>query len=244
MVTNPNYLVELKEVHAGYGELEILKGISFGARHGTITSIIGANGAGKSTLLKTIFGMVRIKEGQLLLEGKEVTSLGSAERLALGIAIVPQGRCNFPLMTIRENLELGAYIRKDTEVEQDIQAMLDLFPVLRRKEKLLAGNMSGGEQQMLEMAMALMVRPKVLLLDEPSLGLSPLMIDEVFGSIRSLANSKGTAIVMVEQNAVQALKISDAGVVVELGRVGVIGSGPAMLDNPDVRKAYLGLPDV
>lgn len=244
MATDNKPLLELREVHAGYGELRILKGISFAAAKGTITSVIGANGAGKSTLLKTIFGMVGIKEGNLLLEQQDITQLSSTDRLRSGIAIVPQGRCNFPQMTIRENLEMGAYTRRDTGIRQDIEALCALFPVLARKQKLLAGNMSGGEQQLLEMAMALMVRPKVLLLDEPSLGLSPLMIDQVFGSIRSMASQNGTAIIMVEQNAVQALKISDAGIVVELGKVGATGTGPEMLSNPDVKKAYLGLPDV
>lgn len=244
MDTETSANLELRDIHAGYGELLILSGISLSARAGTITSVIGANGAGKSTLLKTIFGMVAIRDGTLLLGGDDITGTSSTARLKLGIAIVPQGRCNFPQMTIRENLEMGAYTRADGGVARDIEQMFDLFPVLRRKERLQAGDMSGGEQQMLEMAMALMIHPKVLLLDEPSLGLSPAMVDQVFASIRSLAQTKGTAVIMVEQNAVQALKISNAGIVIELGKVGASGTGPEMLRNPEVRRAYLGLPNV
>lgn len=236
--------LELRDIHAGYDELLILNGISLTARAGTITSVIGANGAGKSTLLKAIFGMVAIRDGTLLLNGNDITRTTSATRLKLGVAIVPQGRCNFPQMTVRENLEMGAYTRKDGNVFLDIEQMFGLFPVLRRKERLQAGDMSGGEQQMLEMAMALMIHPKVLLLDEPSLGLSPAMIDQVFASICSLAKTKGTAVIMVEQNAVQALKISNTGIVIELGKVGASGTGPEMLRNPEVRQVYLGLPNV
>ena len=244
MDTETSANLELRDIHAGYGELLILNGISLSARAGTITSVIGANGAGKSTLLKTIFGMVAIRDGMLLLGGDDITGTSSTARLKLGIAIVPQGRCNFPQMTVRENLEMGAYTRADGGVARDMEQMFDLFPVLRRKERLQAGDMSGGEQQMLEMAMALMIHPKVLLLDEPSLGLSPAMVDQVFASIRSLAQTKGTAVIMVEQNAVQALKISNAGIVIELGKVGASGTGPEMLRNPEVRRAYLGLPNV
>ena len=244
MDTETSANLELRDIHAGYGELLILNGISLCARAGTITSVIGANGAGKSTLLKTIFGMVAIRDGMLLLGGDDITGTSSTARLKLGIAIVPQGRCNCPQMTVRENLEMGAYTRADGGVGRDMEQMFDLFPVLRRKERLQAGDMSGGEQQMLEMAMALMIHPKVLLLDEPSLGLSPAMVDQVFASIRSLAQTKGTAVIMVEQNAVQALKISNAGIVIELGKVGASGTGPEMLRNPEVRRAYLGLPNV
>ncbi|WP_201744677.1 ABC transporter ATP-binding protein [Neoaquamicrobium microcysteis] len=242
MAVEKEPLLELRDVHAGYGELSILKGVSFGVGGGTVTSVIGANGAGKSTLLKTIFGMLKVREGDVSFEGRSIAALGTVKRLKAGIAIVPQGRCNFPQMTIRENLEMGAYTRSDDGIEADLQHMVDQFPILREKLHLLAGDMSGGQQQMLEMAMALMVRPRVLLLDEPSLGLSPMMIDEVFTSIRSLAEVNGMAIIMVEQNAVQALKISDLGVVIELGRVSATGTGPEMLNDPDIRKAYLGLP--
>jgi branched-chain amino acid transport system ATP-binding protein len=242
--SNSDAIIELKEVHSGYGEIKILKGINFSSMKGTITSVIGANGAGKSTLLKTIFGTVPVSAGNMFFQGRDITKTGSAERLKRGIAIVQQGRCNFPLMTVRENLEMGAFVRNDDGVEADIQKMFDHFDVLRRKQGMNAGNLSGGEQQMLEMSMALMTHPKLILLDEPSLGLSPLMVEEVFSSIRQLADTSGTAVVMVEQNAVQALKISDQGIVVELGRVSITGSGPEMIGNATVRKAYLGLPDV
>ncbi len=235
-------VLQLQDVHAGYGEIRILKGVSFAIEPGTVTSVIGANGAGKSTLLKTIFGMVQASDGAIRLDGRDVTGLKSEERLQRGIAIVPQGRCNFPLMSVQENLELGAFIRRDGDIKADIEAMYGLFSSLDAKRKVIAGNLSGGEQQMLEIAMALMTRPRVMLLDEPSLGLSPRMLDYVFSSIRDLARGHGTAILMVEQNAVQALRISDRGIVIELGRVSHQGSGVEMLSEPDVRRAYLGLP--
>jgi ABC-type branched-subunit amino acid transport system ATPase component len=234
-------LLELRGVEAGYGDVPILRGVDLRLALGTITAVIGANGAGKSTLLKTVFGLVRISGGQMLYESRDVTRAASAERIKLGIAIVPQGRCNFPLMSVQENLEMAAYTRRDAEVRHDIEEVYSTFEVLGRKRSLMAGNMSGGEQQMLEMSMALLLKPRLILLDEPSLGLAPVMQKQVFEAIVRLRDL-GRTILMVEQNAVQALGVADRAIVIELGRVSHEGSGVAMLDNADVRRAYLGLP--
>lgn len=234
-------VLELEEIHAGYGEIEILRGVTVGFEPGTITAVIGANGAGKSTLLKTIFGAVRATSGAIRFQGTDITATKAEQRLRSGIAIVLQGRCNFPLMTVRENLEMGAYVRSDSAVATDVDQLLSQYEMLGRKQKVIAGNLSGGEQQILEMCMALLIRPRVILLDEPSLGLSPKMLDYVFATIRELARKQEAVVVMVEQNAVQALKVSDRGIVLELGRVSHQGSGVDMLSNPSVRESYLGL---
>jgi len=233
-------LLVLEDVQAGYADSTILQGVNLTLERGSVTAVIGANGAGKSTLLKTIFGLVGIKRGSMRFEGDEITRSSSRERLRRGITIVPQGRCNFPLMTVRENLEMGAYTRDDKNVGRDIERIYEIFGVLGNKRNQLAGHMSGGEQQLLEMGMALTLSPKLILIDEPSLGLSAGMQERVFQSILDLRD-QGTAILLVEQNAVQALKIADRGIVIEHGRVGWEGSGVEMLDNPRVREAYLGL---
>jgi branched-chain amino acid transport system ATP-binding protein len=233
-------LLVLEDVEAGYADSTILRGVNLTLGRGSVTAVIGANGAGKSTLLKTIFGLVGIKRGSIRFEGGEITRSSSRERLRRGITIVPQGRCNFPLMSVRENLEMGAYTRSDKNVGRDIERIYEIFGVLGKKRNQLAGHMSGGEQQLLEMGMALTLSPKLILIDEPSLGLSAGMQERVFQSILDL-REQGTAILLVEQNAVQALKIADRGIVIEQGRVGWEGSGVEMLDNPRVREAYLGL---
>jgi branched-chain amino acid transport system ATP-binding protein len=235
-----NELLVLKDLTAGYTEQAILTGIDLTLAPGTITSVIGANGAGKSTLLKTVFGLVQAREGSMRYLGDEIKGTSSRERLRRGIVIVPQGRCNFPLMSVHENLEMGAYTRRDGDVKKDIERIYEMFEVLGRKRKMLAGNMSGGEQQLLEMGMALTLSPKLVLIDEPSLGLSAGMQKRVFDAIVRLREI-GTAVLLVEQNAVQALNISDRGIVIERGRVGAEGSGVEMLEDPDVRRAYLGL---
>jgi branched-chain amino acid transport system ATP-binding protein len=235
-----NELLVLKDLTAGYTEQAILTGIDLTLAPGTITSVIGANGAGKSTLLKTVFGLVQAREGSMRYLGDEIKGTSSRERLRRGIVIVPQGRCNFPLMSVHENLEMGAYTRRDGDVKKDIERIYEMFEVLGRKRKMLAGNMSGGEQQLLEMGMALTLSPKLVLIDEPSLGLSAGMQKRVFDAIVRLREI-GTAVLLVEQNAVQALNISDRGIVIERGRVGAEGSGVEMLQDPEVRRAYLGL---
>jgi branched-chain amino acid transport system ATP-binding protein len=235
-----NELLVLKDLTAGYTEQAILTGIDLTLAPGTITSVIGANGAGKSTLLKTVFGLVQARSGSMRYLGDEIKGTSSRERLRRGIVIVPQGRCNFPLMSVHENLEMGAYTRRDGDVKKDIERIYEMFEVLGRKRKMLAGNMSGGEQQLLEMGMALTLSPKLVLIDEPSLGLSAGMQKRVFDAIVRLREI-GTAVLLVEQNAVQALNISDRGIVIERGRVGAEGSGVEMLEDPEVRRAYLGL---
>lgn len=233
-------LLVVDDLHAGYGELTILKGVDLTLEAGTLAAVIGANGAGKSTLLKAIFGTVPATSGHIVLGGVDLTTAPPRERLRRGIALVPQGRSNFPLMTVEENLQMAAYIRRDPAVDADITAKYGIFPILGERRRHRAGDLSGGQQQQLEMAMALMVSPKLALIDEPSMGLSAAVQEVVFDAILRLRNA-GTTILMVEQNAVQALQIADRGVVLELGRLGASGSGVEMLDDPEIRSAYLGI---
>jgi branched-chain amino acid transport system ATP-binding protein len=234
-------LLALEDIHAGYGDITVLRGVDLTLPPATLTAVIGANGAGKSTLLKTVFGSVRPSAGRILFRGEDVTRLTTVDRLRRGLVLIPQGRSNFPEMTVRENLEMGAFIRTDAEVRGDIDAAYERFPILGERRGQLAGNLSGGEQQMLELAMAFMLTPRLALVDEPSLGLSPALQEEVFQAILRLKDT-GAGVLMVEQNAVQALRIADQGVVIELGRVSATGSGVEMLEDPRVRQAYLGLP--
>ena len=234
-------VLELEDVHGGYGEIEVLRGVTLRLEEATITAVIGANGAGKSTLLKTIFGIVRVSAGAIHYLDTDITRDDPIGRLRRGLVLVPQGRSNFPLMSVQENLEMGAYTRTDKRVRADIQRTYERFPMLAPKRRQLAGNLSGGEQQVLEMAMALMLSPTLALIDEPSLGLSPLMQHTVFEAIAHLRDL-GTTVLMVEQNAVQALRIADRAVVLELGRISAAGHGTEMLEDADVRRAYLGLP--
>jgi branched-chain amino acid transport system ATP-binding protein len=235
----PIFVVE--DVHSGYGEIQVLKGISVTVQRGEILSIIGANGAGKSTLLRTLFGTVRVTKGDIFFEGRKITNLSPLEIIPLGVAYVPQGRTNFPAMSIQENLEMGAYTRRKDRagVARDIDMLCERFPILQRRNEK-AGNLSGGQQQILEMAMALILHPKVILIDEPTLGLSPLMLSNVFATIRDI-NAGGTTIVMVEQNAKRSLEISHHAIVLDLGRKRFEGTGEEILNNADVRLHYLGL---
>ena len=232
-------LLRLDGVHAGYGELEVLHGVSLQVRAGEIVSIIGANGAGKSTLLLTVFGMVKPTAGSIRLAGEEIGGKDPIDVLHRGCSFVPQGRCNFPAMTVEDNLEMGAYTRSDARVRRDIEAAMDRFPVLRDRRRALAGTLSGGQQQILEMAIALLLHPRLLLVDEPSLGLDPRMVEAVFSTIAAI-NREGTTVLMVEQNAKRALAISHRGVVLELGQNRFEGTGQALLDDPEVRAHYLG----
>lgn len=232
-------LLELQDVHAGYGEIEVLRGVSADVRAGEIVSIIGANGAGKSTLLRTVFGMVVPSRGRIRLGGEDIAGEDPVVVLRRGCSYVPQGRCNFPAMSVEENLEMGAYTRSDASVRRDIEAMLERFPMLGIKRREPAGTLSGGQQQILEIAIALLLHPRILLIDEPSLGLDPRMVEIVFSTIVTV-NRAGTAVLMVEQNARQALAISHRGFVLELGRNRFEGTGRALLENPDVRAHYLG----
>jgi len=232
-------LLELAEVRAGYEDVEVLRGVSLRVRQGHVVAIIGANGAGKSTLLKTVFGMLRPQGGSVRLAGEEIAGRQPVEILARGISYVPQGRCNFPAMTVEENLEMGAYTRSDPDVRRDIEGMLTRFPVLGEKRRALAGTLSGGQQQILEVAIALLLHPRLLLVDEPSLGLDPRMVEAVFDTIVAI-NRDGTTVLMVEQNAKKALAICHRAFVLELGRNRFEGTGQELLDNPEVRAHYLG----
>ena len=232
-------LLELREVVAGYEEVEVLRGVSLAVRAGEIVCIIGANGAGKSTLLRTVFGMVQPRAGAISFAGEDIARRSSLEVLRRGIGYVPQGRCNFPAMSVEENLEMGAYLRRDARVRGDIEALLARFPMLATKRREPAGALSGGQQQILEMAIALLLNPRLLMVDEPSLGLDPRMVEIVFDTLLAI-NRDGTTILMVEQNAKKALSVSHRGFVLELGRNRFEGSGRELLDNPDVRQHYLG----
>jgi len=232
-------LLELHSVVAGYEEVEVLRGVSLAVREREIACIIGANGAGKSTLLRTVFGLVVPRAGAVRFAGEEIAGRSPTDVLRRGLGYVPQGRCNFPAMSVEENLEMGAYLRRDARVRDDIEALLARFPMLEAKRRDAAGTLSGGQQQILEMAIALLVQPRLLMVDEPSLGLDPRMVEIVFDTILAI-NREGTTILMVEQNAKKALSVSQRGFVLELGRNRFEGTGADLLDNPDVRRHYLG----
>jgi ABC-type branched-subunit amino acid transport system ATPase component len=232
-------LLELRDVVAGYAEVEVLRGVSLAVRAGEIVCIIGANGAGKSTLLRTVFGMVPPRAGTIRFAGEDIASRPPTEVLKRGIGYVPQGRCNFPAMSVEENLQMGAYLRRDSRVPDDIEALLARFPMLAGKRRDPAGTLSGGQQQILEVAIALLLTPRLLMVDEPSLGLDPRMVEIVFDALVAI-NRDGTTILMVEQNAKKALSVAHRGFVLELGRNRFEGTGRELLDDPDVRQHYLG----
>ena len=235
-------IVRIDDVHAGYGELEILHGISLDVPRARLTTIIGANGAGKSTLLRLIAGTVRARTGSVRYEGKDISRWTPEERFADGIGMVPQGRCNFPMLSVAENLRLGGLARKMPKdvLAAEVDRVLQRFPILKERWKTLVGNMSGGEQQVLEMAMVMINRPSLLLLDEPSLGLAPKPMERIFEEIRKLVE-EGVSVLMVEQNAAMALRNSDHGVVIELGKVGLFDRADCILEHPEIRRLFLGL---
>ena len=233
------HVLKMAGLYAGYGNRRVLFDVSAQILAGTITAVVGPNGAGKSTLLKAVAGLADRWRGSILFKGKDIRERESGDILGMGISMVPQGRCNFPLMTVQENLEMGAYTRRDEQVRRDLDMMKERFPVLSTKKDLLAGNLSGGEQQILEMAMALMLKPSLLLLDEPSLGLAPGPMGRVFQEVQRIA-AQGIPVIMVEQNAKRALEISDQALVLDLGRVWMSGTGKEILANQQVRKRYLG----
>jgi branched-chain amino acid transport system ATP-binding protein len=232
-------ILAIEDLSAGYTDEPVVCDFSIRIAPRTITSIIGANGAGKSTLLRSIYGLCRLFAGRILFEGKAIHELAPAKRLAAGVGFVPQGRCNFPLMSVRENLELGAYGMPRVEIADTIDRMLAIFPVLRTRWRVAAGNLSGGEQQIMEMAMVLAAGPRLLLLDEPSLGLSPANQQLVFGTVQSIRD-RGVTVIMVEQNAIAALRISNRAIVMELGRKSREGPADRILDDAAIRSAYLG----
>ncbi len=233
-------LLEAHDIHAGYGKMEILHGVTLKVEPGQIVSIIGPNGAGKSTVFKTLFGLLPVRQGRVILAGEEVTNQTPEALLRRGMAFVPQGRNVFPLMSVEENLLLGAYIRKRTpELLEKVEQVYGTFPILREKRKDRAGNLSGGQQQMLEMGRALLLQPKLILLDEPTLGLAPLVFKEIFRIIEGLRRL-GQTILMVEQNAAKALEISDYAYALELGKNRYEGSGEFIRNDERVKRLYLG----
>ncbi len=233
-------IIELRNVYASYGEIEVLKDVSIHVHRGQVVSILGANGAGKSTLLKTIFGIVKATQGQIIYEGRDISHLSPTERLKAGISWVPEGRSNFPAMTVQENLEMGAFIRTDRrQIMAEIDALCERFPILKEKRYTDVGNLSGGQQQMVEIAIALMLKPTVLLIDEPTLGLAPVLVTEVFNVIQEI-NQRGTTIVLVEQNAKRALEISHYAFVLELGTVRFQGPAEELAKKEEIIEAYLG----
>lgn len=232
-------LLELRNLSAGYADDPVVMDVTLTIRAGTISTIIGGNGAGKSTLLKAIYGSNKHFGGSLHFVGESIESLPSVDRLKRGIGFVPQGRCNFPMMTVRENLELGAYTLRGAAVKQAMDKVLGIFPFLAKKLTVLAGNLSGGEQQILETAMVLESAPTLLLLDEPSLGLSPGNQDQIFDTMRNLRES-GLTVLVVEQNAEGCLEVSDVGIVMELGQLFLEAPANQVLTDPRIRSAYLG----
>ena len=232
-------LLELHDVHVRYGKIEALKGISLGVDEGEIVTLIGGNGAGKTTTLKTISGLRAVAAGTIRLGGEDIVGLAPHRLVAMGVAHAPEGRGIFPGMTVRENLEMGAYGRRGADLGPDLERALTLFPRLKERIKQFAGTLSGGEQQMLAIGRALMARPNLLLLDEPSMGLAPKLVSQVFDTITEI-NRQGTTILLVEQNAAQALQRAHRAYVIETGRVVIEGAAAELRASDAVRKAYLG----
>jgi branched-chain amino acid transport system ATP-binding protein len=233
-------LLELRDVHARYGPVNALHGVSLTVEEGAIVAVLGANGAGKTTTLKGICGLLPVKSGTIRYAGENITGRPAFTLVRRGLSLVPEGRGMFGALTIEENLAMGAYARRDREaVKQDVERVFGLFPRLRERRRQTAGTLSGGEQQMLAIARAMMSRPRLLLLDEPSMGLAPLMVQKVFETILSVAK-EGVTILLVEQNAKLALEVSDRGYVMESGEVTLAGKAADLLHDPKVRAAYLG----
>jgi branched-chain amino acid transport system ATP-binding protein len=232
-------MLTISGVHAFYGNIEALKGVDLEVRAGEIVALIGANGAGKSTLLMTICGRPRAARGQILFEGRDITRLATFEIVRLGIAQAPEGRRIFSRMTVLENLQVGATIADRMSFDNELASVFTLFPILGQRRGQSGGTLSGGEQQMLAIARALMSRPRLLLLDEPSLGLAPLMVKQIFGAIREINERQKTTVLLVEQNAHQALRLADRGYVMQTGRIMLSGTGTELLADPEVRSAYL-----
>lgn len=234
-------MLELKDVHTYYGNIHALKGISLTVNDGEIVTLIGSNGAGKSTTLRTIQGLNKPRTGSVVLDGIELHKLPAHEVATLGVAQSPEGRMIFPRMTVMENLEMGAYARKDvTSFKDDLEHVLTLFPRLRERITQKGGTLSGGEQQMLAMGRALMAKPKILLLDEPSMGLAPLLVELIFDIIKKL-NEEGTTILLVEQNALMALSIAHRGYVLQTGEIVLADDAKKLMKNEEVQKTYLGV---
>ena len=233
-------LLEVTDLHVYYGVIQALKGISFEVNQGEIVTLIGANGAGKTTTMQTVIGLISPKGGSIVYNGKEITHMPSHKIVASGISQVPEGRRIFQELTVYDNLMLGAYLQKDPkQIKDDIENVFDQFPILGERRTQIAGTLSGGEQQMLAMSRALMAHPTLLMMDEPSMGLSPLLVSQVFDIIKDM-NDKGITILLVEQNAEKALKIADRAYVLETGSITASGTGAELASSPEIRKAYLG----
>ena len=233
-------VLEVENLRSAYGRIEVLKGVSLEVRDGEVVALVGANGAGKTTLLRALSGVQPMTGGEIRFKGQRIDRLPPHQRVELGITQSPEGRQVFGPLTVEDNLRLGAFRRRDREIEQDRDRIFAMFPILAEKRHLLAGGLSGGQQQMLAIGRALMGRPKLLLLDEPSLGLSPLLVDQILDAIVSLRKD-GITVLLVEQNASAALAIADRGYVLETGKVAYSGTGSALLADPQVKAAYLGI---
>jgi len=233
-------MLQINNIDVHFGVIHALKGVSLTVNDGEIVTLIGANGAGKTTTLRTISGLKKPTNGTILLNGKDITNTSARERVKMGVSHVPEGRRVFPTMTVLENLELGAYLRNDKAgINRDLEMVYSRFPILSKRRKQMAGTLSGGEQQMLAIGRALMSRPKILFLDEPSMGLAPLLVQEIFDIIKEINNS-GTTILLVEQNASKALQIANRAYVIETGSIVLSGTGSELMQSDEIRKAYLG----
>lgn len=231
-------MLKVENLKVNFGGIEAVKGISFEVNEGEIVTLIGSNGAGKSTTLRAVSGLVKPSDGKIIFEGEDITKIGSSEIVSKGITLCPEGRRIFPDLTVNENIKIGAYLRND-DLSQDIEKCHRLFPILKEREKQLAGTLSGGEQQMLAVARSLMSRPKIMMLDEPSLGLAPLIVKDIFNILKEI-NEEGVTILLIEQNANMALRLADKAYVLETGTIAMQGTGKELLDNPKIKEAYLG----
>lgn len=232
-------MLKVDNLKINYGGIEAVKGISFEVPDHSIVTLIGANGAGKSSTLRTIAGLVKASAGTINIDGEDITNMPSAKRVGKGIVLCPEGRRVFPDMTVLENIKIGAYLRND-DLTADIENVYNLFPRLKERNWQLAGTLSGGEQQMLAVARALMSNPEIMMLDEPSLGLAPIVVQEIFSIIKQINKERGTTILLIEQNANMALKVADKAYVMETGRITLSGTGAELLANDDIKAAYLG----
>ncbi|MDX6619171.1 MAG: branched-chain amino acid transport system ATP-binding protein [Gaiellales bacterium] len=232
-------MLEVTDIHTFYGNIEALKGVSLTVEQGECVTLIGSNGAGKSTTLRSISGLTPPRTGDILFEGENITRTQPADIVKRGISQAPEGRRCFPRMTVRENLDMGAYLRRDKDIASDMENVFELFPRLLEREKQKAGTMSGGEQQMLAIGRALMAKPRLLLLDEPSMGIAPILVERIYETIAEI-NRQGTTILLVEQNANYALSVSQRAYVLETGAVALTEASDKMRTNPEVQKAYLG----
>ena len=235
MSTFPN----VENIHVYYGAIHAIRGVSFHVNEGEVVTLIGANGAGKSTILKTVSGLLRPKSGTIVFDGTDITQIQPHKLIPMGLAHVPEGRRIFQQMTVEENLEMGAFTQPKGGIAADLEQVFTLFPRLKERRRQIAGTLSGGEQQMLAMGRALMSHPKLLMLDEPSMGLAPILVEQIFDIIRSLHRT-GTTILLVEQNAQMALSVADRAYVLETGEITLTGTGDELIHSDDIRKAYLG----